>query len=180
MKRTLFIVAAAAVILAGALGAILAIPNFASAATGLSATEAADLQYAREEEKLARDVYGVLDGLYGDKVDIFANIYVAESRHTLAVKDLLDRYGVEDPVAVDDPGIFQDDGLQELYWALTAQGDASLQAALQVGVVIEELDIGDLSVFKARTTHRDIRKVYGNLIAASENHLASFNEVLAK
>jgi len=51
----------------------------------LSAREAADLAWMREEEKLARDVYDALDG-YGQP---FANVQTSEQRHFDAVGGLL-------------------------------------------------------------------------------------------
>ena len=53
----------------------------------LTAADAAGLQYMREEEKLARDVYTLL----GDRYDVrvFDNIARAESRHMAAIKRLL-------------------------------------------------------------------------------------------
>jgi hypothetical protein len=179
MKRSFLILAAVAIVI-GACGALLVAAQPAPAATSLSATEAADLQYVREEEKLARDVYGVLDGLYGGQVAIFAKIAVSESRHTLAIKDLLDRYDVTDPAETDVPGVFENHELQELYDDLVAQGSASLEDGLWVGVAIEVLDISDLTACLERTTHADIRNVYGNLIDGSYSHLAAFEKVLAR
>jgi hypothetical protein len=179
MKRSFLILAAVAIVI-GACGALLVAAQPVPAATSLSATEAADLQYVREEEKLARDVYGVLDGLYGGQVAIFAKIAVSESRHTLAIKDLLDRYDVVDPAETDVPGVFVNEHLQQLYIDLVAQGSISLRDALEVGVAIEELDIEDLTACLARTTHADIQNVYTNLIAGSYNHLESFEKVLER
>ena len=178
MKRSFLILAAVAVVL-GAFGALVVGAHPALAKASLSAPEAADLQYVREEEKLARDVYGVLDGLYGDQVAIFAQIAVSETRHTLAIKDLLDRYGVADPAEIDVPGDFVNLKLQALYDELVARGRLSLRDALEVGVAIEELDIGDLGACLERTTRADIQNVYGNLIDGSYSHLAAFEKVLA-
>ena len=50
------------------------------APTSLSAAERAALQYIREEEKLAHDVYVTLDGLWGLRV--FSNITASEQQHT--------------------------------------------------------------------------------------------------
>jgi hypothetical protein len=179
MKRSILILAAIVVVLC-ALGAMLGAAHPALAATPLSADEAADLQYVREEEKLARDVYGVLDGLYGEQIPIFAKIAVSENRHTLAIRDLLDRYHVADPARTDVAGEFENQTLQVLYDELVARGRISLHEALEVGVDIEELDIEDLGDCLSTTTHADIQNVYGNLIDGSWSHLASFETVLAR
>jgi hypothetical protein len=180
MKRSFLILAAVAVAVCGVVGAMLVTADPAPAATSLSTKEAADLQYVREEEKLARDVYLYLDILYGDQVFTFANIAVSETRHTLAIKDLLTRYGVWDPAGTDVPGVFWNAELQDLYDLLASTGDDSLKDALEVGVAIEELDIGDLTACLADTTHKDIATVYTHLRDASYSHLAAFEQALAK
>jgi hypothetical protein len=177
MKRPFLLLAALALTAFAVFGAGVATAATASAAT-LSGTEAADLQHMREEEKLARDVYTVMNTKYGSSVRVFANIAKSESRHTLAVKRLLTVYNVADPVAADIPGVFADPGMQQLYNSLVAQGSTSLTAALQVGVAIEELDIADLQKCIARTTNASVKRVYTNLLDGSRNHLTAFQRVL--
>lgn len=178
MKRSFLVLVAVAVAI-GAFGALLVVAHPALAKAPLSTEEAADLQYVREEEKLARDVYEELDALYGERVAIFGSIAVSEDTHTLAIKALLDRYKVTDPAADDEHGVFVNHELQELYDDLVDSGSASLEEGLLVGVFIEELDIDDLTACRARATHADILNVYTNLIAGSYNHLESFEKVLA-
>ena len=165
MKRSFLVLAAVAVTVFSARGAMLVTAHPAPVATPLSATEAADLQYVREEETLARDVYRVFDPLYGGQVATFANIASSENRHPLAIKDLLTRYAVTDPAVPDVPGVVENEGLQMLYNALVARGRVSLKDALQVGVDIENLDIA---------------KVHSNLIDGSYSHLAAFEKALAR
>lgn len=179
MKRPLLLLAAMALTVFAVFGATVAAATPASAAT-LSGTEAADLQHMREEEKLARDVYTVLDARYGTSVRVFRTIAKSENRHTLAVKRLLTAYSVPDPVTTAVPGVFTDPGMQQLYDALLGQGSTSLTAALQVGVTIEKLDIDDLQACIARTTHADVKRVYTNLQNASYNHLRAFERQLAR
>ena len=62
-------------------------------------------------------------------------------------------------------GEFTDSALQALYDKLIAQGSTSVAAALKVGAAIEEIDILDLQERVAVTTHADIVRVYGNLLA---------------
>ncbi|MCB2203517.1 DUF2202 domain-containing protein [bacterium] len=126
----------------------------------------------REEEKLARDVYLHFYDMY--KLNIFSNIARSEARHMSAVKTLLDRYGIEDPITSDERGIFQDSHLADLYTQLTTQGDASLLDALLVGATIEDLDIKDLMDLSAETQAEDILLVYGNLTRGSRNHMRAF------
>ena len=184
MKRSLFILVVAAVAALSILGAMLvtASPTPAAASlTELTVQEAKDLRYAREEEKLARDVYRVLDEVWGEQIGTFANIAPSEDTHTLAIADLLSKYKIDDPAKpVDVPGVFENEDLQHEYDAFVADGRVSLVAALKVGVDIEVMDIRDLGEFLDRTTHRDIKNVYTNLIEGSHSHLEAFLKVLAR
>ena len=145
------------------------------ATTPLSATEKESLLYMREEEKLARDVYNAFYARYGLRV--FSNIAASEQAHMNAVLTLLNRYGLADPAAAA-PGVFNNDDLQALYDDLIDQGNASLTAALQAAVLIEETDIADLQDGLALTSHADLRAVYNNLLRASQNHLRAFSRQL--
>ena len=87
------------------------------------------LIYMREEEKLAHDVYLLFDGLYGGTTpgaQVFQRITLSEQRHTDAVAQLLEAYGVEDTVADAAPGEFTIPELQDLYVTLVAVGEAGL------------------------------------------------------
>lgn len=149
-----------------------------AAATGdLTQEEADALVFLREEEKLARDVYLVLDEEWGKKT--FSNIAASEQRHMDSVKTLLDAYGVADPIGADTPGVFTNAELQAAYDALVMQGSQSLEEALKVGVAIEELDIEDLQALLAMSPSADITEVAQNLLKGSQNHLSSFTRLLA-
>ena len=130
----------------------------------------------RIEEKLARDVYIVMGDLWNHKV--FLNIQLSEQKHMEAVKRLLDKYSVPDPLTTDSVGVFPDPQFQQLYDQYVLQGNQSLQEALLVGKTIEELDIADLENQLAFVDNPDIIRVYQNLKAASENHLAAFIKCL--
>jgi len=145
----------------------------------LSDAERDSLIFMREEEKLARDVYTYLSGLY--QIRIFSNIARSEQRHMDAIKALLDRYNIADPVGGNGPGVFTDSGILALYNQFIAEGSQSLIDALQVGVQIEEADIEDLqNGLLALDDNKDIKRVYQNLLRASQKHLASFTTVLSK
>jgi len=142
----------------------------------LTESEEQNILFIREEEKLARDVYLVMYDLWG--ADIFANISESEQRHMDAVKNLITRYGLEDPVAVDVIGEFVDPDLQLLYDDLVKSGEGSLEDALKVGVLIEEKDIDDLELAITETAKRNITRVFQNLLNGSYNHLDAFNACL--
>ena len=137
----------------------------------LTDSEAATLQFMREEEKLARDVYIAMYEQWGSA--IFANITESEQRHMDAIKSLLDKYGIPDP-ASPDRGVFDDESLQEMYDELISRGEISLPEALKVGAFIEELDIADLQAAIKETSKIDLQAVYGNLLNGSINHLKAF------
>lgn len=138
----------------------------------LSPVEAQGLLYMREEEKLARDVYLVLYEQWG--MQVFSNIADSESTHMAAVKTLLDRYGLADPVESKAAGEFANEELQALYDQLVEQGSQSLVEALKVGAAIEGIDILDLDEYVAQTDKADIQQVYDNLLRGSRNHLRAF------
>jgi len=142
----------------------------------LSAAEAAQVAFLREEEKLARDVYRALFAAHGDRA--FANIAAAEQRHMDQVKLLLDRYGLADPAATTAPGEFEDSRLASLYGELVARGKASLVDALQVGATIEDLDLFDVARALDASDNRDLDMVLRNLAKGSRNHLRAFTSRL--
>ena len=136
------------------------------------------LIYMRIEEKLARDIYTVLGTTWNAKV--FLNIKVSEQAHMDAVKRMLDKYSITDPLLTDEVGVFPDPEFQALYDQLIAQGSVSLYEGLLVGVVIEELDIADLEDQLTNVvTNPGIINLYTNLKNASVNHLAAFNKNLS-
>lgn len=138
----------------------------------ISSEEQAGLIFMREEEKLARDVYSSLYDKWG--VQIFSNIAQSEQTHTEAVRTILTKYNIADPVTDDTIGVFVNGDLQKLYADLTTRGSVSLEEALTVGALIEDLDIADLQKQIALTDNDDIKLVYENLLRGSRNHLRSF------
>lgn len=139
----------------------------------LSDEEIAGLLYMREEEKLARDVYITLYQKYG--IRVFNNISSAEQTHTDAIKLLLEKYSLTDPVQNDAVGVFVNQDLQNLYNQLIETGNVSDVEALKVGAAIEEIDILDLvKEINNTVDNQDIIFVYNNLKKGSENHLRAF------
>jgi hypothetical protein len=76
-------------------------------------------------------------------------------------------------------GVFTNPDLQALYDSLIAQGSVSEQAAMEVGVVIEETDIVDIDAMFLTITEPDVVAVLESLRAGSVNHLAAFQRQLA-
>lgn len=151
--------------------------GLSSVITGLPYEELSDLEIdgliqMREEEKLARDVYVTLYKKWG--LAIFNNIAQSEQQHMTAVKFLLDKYGLTDPVVDSTVGAFSSVEILKLYEELTAIGNLSIVDALFVGATIEDLDLFDLYKLLAETDNVDVKTVYQNLAKGSRNHLRAF------
>jgi hypothetical protein len=139
----------------------------------LNTGETDGLIFMREEEKLARDVYISMYDKWGQRV--FNNISGAEQRHMDAIKTLLDRYELNDPVGIDSIGVYKNETLQDLYNTLIDQGSVSLLEALKVGALIEEIDILDIQhELDENVDNEDVTFVYNNLLRGSRNHLRAF------
>ena len=144
----------------------------------LTDVEREGILYVREEEKLARDVYSQLYKVWG--LNNMNNIASSEQTHLDAMKSLIDRYGLDDPVTGMGTGEFRDPKLQQLYNELVEKGSKSEIDALEVGAAIEEIDIIDIEEYVAQTDKQDIIIVYENLMKGSRNHLRYFVSVLEK
>ena len=147
----------------------------------LTDVEIKDIEYIREEEKLARDVYITLYEEFIDDPDmdpifaqIFGNISESEQRHMDAVKRLIDKYGLEDPVTDDTVGVFTNPKFTKLFVELVDSGTASYCEALQVGIDIEVLDIEDIEKALNDVEAQDVNRVLNNLLSGSYNHLNAF------
>jgi hypothetical protein len=137
-----------------------------------SEEETASLQFMREEEKLARDVYLTLYDVYGLRP--FSNIASSEQKHTDAIATLMDAYEIADPVTEDIRGEFLNEFLAVTYLELVDKGSIDVIEALKVGALIEELDILDLREASNIITHPSILGVYASLEKGSRNHLRSY------
>jgi len=139
--------------------------------SSLTELEEYHLLFMREEEKLARDVYDQLYVNFGNL--IFDNISNSEQKHMDAIKVLLDKYGLEDPIL--GVGLFADPELQDLYDLLLDFATDGTQALI-VGAMIEETDIVDIqhAIDDTEPEHEDISSTYESLMCGSRNHLRSF------
>lgn len=134
---------------------------------------AAELTYLIEEEKLAFDVYTVMNQTWGSQT--FANILQSETNHQSQVLAVMKTYGVSDPRS-SEIGVFENDDLQKLYDTLIAQGKTSQLDAYKVGVIIEETDIADLQKMLATNPPADVASMMNSLLSGSQNHLAAFSK----
>lgn len=154
-----------------------AVTNDTTAVQPVSDYEKTSLIHMREEEKLAHDVYTLMLNKWG--LNIYANISNSEQKHMEAVLGLLNTYKIADPVGNNGEGVFRDTSLQNLYNDLIAKGSLSLVDALEVGAMIEDMDLHDLKAARANITHADITTVYDNLAKGSRNHMREFYSQLS-
>jgi hypothetical protein len=168
-----------------------------AATTKLDAVEASHLTFMREEEKLARDVYLTLAGLYPDQKVFNKIATTSEQTHTDTMRDKLALYNLPDPNPAtndlpDSIGVFT--GAEwgwyfaEKFKDLTEKGSKSELEALYVGALIEELDMNDIAVCPAvmveagypkpcgleYTDETGLINAFSSLIDGSENHLRAY------
>ena len=141
----------------------------------ITTEESNDLEFLIEEEKLARDVYLYAFNKYN--FQIFKNIASSEQQHMNSVLKLMNKYNISNPSSKNE-GEFSNEILQALYFSLTKKCDTSLVSALEVGNIIEDMDIFDISENEKRTEKLDILKVYSSLKCGSRNHLRNFHTQL--
>ena len=147
-------------------------PTAAGASEVPGEAEAEGLLFMLEEEKLARDVYRTLGEIWD--TPIFSNIAASEQRHMDAILGLIATYGLDNSMYDETVGRFENRELQAMYDDLVDMGSESVEAALEVGAIIEEVDIADLEEYLSQTTSEDITRVYENLLRGSRNHLGAF------
>lgn len=170
------------IVIATVLAASAAIPVWAGNGQGpgmtpLSTDEIATLNYMREEEKLARDVYDVMYNQWS--AYIFTKIASSEQQHMDTMLKMQLKHNLPDS-ADPNPGVFNNADLQALYNDLVDQGKQSFIEGLFVGVAIEEMDIVDIQDAINETTHIDLRTAYEHLLEGSKNHLRAFVSDLEK
>ncbi|WP_457750504.1 DUF2202 domain-containing protein, partial [Thermococcus sp.] len=146
--------------------------NYTGYYANLSQDEIDGLLWMVEEEKLARDVYLTLYQEWG--IQVFSNIANSEQMHMDSVLGLIEKYNLTAPETLDQVGVFTNPELQALYDQLIDMGSRSEEDALKVGALIEETDIKDLEKWINETDNEDIKAVYSNLMAGSDNHLRAF------
>lgn len=154
----------------------------------LTETQAADLSFTRDEERMALDLYTLFAdeyelpgrGVGRNAVTIFSNIADSETTHTTTVLAKLKDYCLPDPAWHMDDGEYVVPAIQDLYDDWELQGLLDMDAALQVGIELEQRDIDDLEALIAKDNPADIEAVYVNLCEGSLSHWAAFSAVAAE
>lgn len=140
-----------------------------------------ELFYIYQEEKVARDVYITLGEKYTGE-NTFASIQLSEQRHIDAAQGLCDKYKIDlSEVNEQEVGNFVVPELQDLYDYCITEGTKGLSEALEIGVLVEETDIADLTkAIKDMNMPDDVIRVYENLREGSYNHLEAFQTALQR
>lgn len=117
------------------------------------------LAYMWHEEKLAHDLYLALNKV--NAATQLSNIATkSETTHIQLVEDLVEWYDLnitnledytieysKEELEAMPSGVFAIQAIQDLYDALYAQGSTSKQASLEVGCIVEVVDVDDLDEF---------------------------------
>ena len=136
------------------------VPTFA--ATPTEAQLKSMLDKAILDEYNARAEYEALVEEFGS-VRPFVNLIQAETSHIRALTNLYTTYGFTVPV---------DNG------ALSASVPSTLEEAYQIGVDAETANIAIYAQDLKLDLPADVERVFTNLMKASENHLAAFDQAL--
>jgi len=148
------------------------------------------LTYMYSEEGLAHDVY--LNIYKEQPVKQLQNIATkSEVKHIEAVNQLAIKYDLnmtqypdtDIPYSIDgiESGKYPVEAVQDLYNMLYDKGIQSRQAALEVGCMVEVVDINDLDDYikeAERSNAPDVLEVFNYLRNGSYNHYWSFNDGL--
>ncbi|MEN6609855.1 MAG: DUF2202 domain-containing protein [Methanoregulaceae archaeon] len=144
----------------------------------LTESEIRDIQYLREEEQLAHDLYSRWADRYS--LPVFSNIAEAETSHIQEVRLLMNRYGLSENQTGNASVGYHYPEIQSAYAALGPVGDSSLEGALNAGFSVEGQDIAALDSAIANTSRTDILQVWSNLRQGSLNHKAAFGMMLGR
>lgn len=149
--------------------------DFTSETVSLSQSEIDSLLYMIEEEKMAHDIYAELFEQTG--LIEFDKISESEQKHYDKLVSVADRFDVDISFLSTESGVFANDEIQTLYDTLMLEASLSTEAAIDVGIAIEEADIADLSATIETTEAVLLGQVYSHLLDASTNHLSAFEGI---
>jgi len=139
------------------------------------------LSYMDEEERLAYEVYMKLYET-SEQLVHYNIASRSEAKHMEAVDLLLAKYDINATQSKDTTaGEYQIETIQTLYDDLVAKGESSAQDALEVGCMIEVVDINDLDVdiqLAEDENATDIYEVFDFLRNGSYRHYYAFDRAL--
>ncbi|SEI47797.1 hypothetical protein SAMN05421831_102251 [Allopseudospirillum japonicum] len=152
--------------------------RFAQSAEPVQPALVDELKFMLEEEKLARDVY--LQLAEDTDLFIFSQIAASEQKHMDTLVRQAERFHIDvDDILVQEVGDFINPDLAILYTDLLTLDTQDVTQALQIGVMIETLDIEDLTANLQDPQLDALDQVFANLLQGSYQHLDAFNLALA-
>lgn len=137
--------------------------------------DVSSLLFMIEEEKMARDVYDELFEHTG--LIQFDKISDSEQTHYETLLKTAAKLGIDTSSLSMEEGVFTNTEIQDLYNQLVLSGSVSTEAAVEVGILIEQTDIADLQVAIDTAEIGLLGGVYNNLLDASYNHLNAFESI---
>lgn len=144
----------------------------------LSPQLANSIQYMYNEERLAKDIY--LDIYKTQPLKQLYNIATkAETKHIEAVNQLAAKYGLDTGSYPN--GKYPEQELQSLYNKLYSKGIRSKKDALEVGCMVEVVDIDDLNKYMGQaqaSNAQDVLSTFNYLRKGSYNHYWAFDKGL--
>jgi hypothetical protein len=146
--------------------------------TTISSSVKNSLAYMYDEERLAKEVYLAIYAKQPVR-QLSKIASKSEGRHIDAVKDLAQRYGVATPYQR--AGRYATAHIQSLYNKLYAKGIRSRKDALEVGCMVEVIDVEDLNSYineAQRANAQDVVNTYTFLRKGSYNHYWAFDRGL--
>ena len=127
----------------------------------------------REEEKLSYDLYTEFYTRWN--LEVFNNVRESEFVHMQRVKEILDKFNIEDPVVNNgEKGKYSDKDVQKQYDEYTVKGCISDISALNTAALMEENDVIDLRERIQNQSDEYIIRVFTQMEKATENHLKAF------
>lgn len=149
--------------------------DFTGETISLLDSEVESLLYMIEEEKMAHDIYAELFEQTG--LIEFDKISESEQKHYDKLVSIAEKSDVDISFLSTESGVFVNDEIQTLYDTLIQEASVSNEAAINVGIAIEEADIADLAATIEMTEAVILGQVYSHLFDASTNHLSAFEGI---
>lgn len=141
------------------------------------------LNYMGDEERLAYDLYLKLYETSG--TNQFYNIATkSEIEHITAVQQMLVKYDINDTELYNhnvedlEAGAYANEHINQLYDELYTKGVKTKQDALEVGCIVEVVDVDDLDLYITNaidSNASDVQGVFEYLRAGSYNHYWAFD-----
>ncbi len=144
----------------------------------LTQKEKMSIQTMMEYEKMVRDVYAMMYQQWQTKA--FENMGKKASAEMAAMKLLLERYGINNPVT--DPskaGDFQNQSLQKTFEQMVENGNKSLIDAIKTCAELEEMNLMKIENALENANSDDLKTVYSTMLKETVDMLKSLVYMLS-